>query len=318
MPARSTAASGCRWRRSSSSGRDIGARVAPTAASAAWSQDLSWIRAAPLFAWASDRERGNYLGDGFLNPFCDRRQRATSVRNIPLGEPDITVDMAADFLSRCDAFQLRLFSIILLCGLRPSEVTYLFYESVDDNWLRVKCLPELNYFTKGRRNKQFPLIDPLRDLIGPNESGLIFVRRGADASPKARLQQFVLELERRWTQGRDRSANQRQRLRDQVLMEHGCLNYDRIEGDFQSVASSLNWPRSATLKDFRHLFSTCLENAGVPEFYRRFLMGQSAGRSAIVGYTHLNKVKDHYAAALEKEFAPIIGAIHDRSRAIAG
>ena len=75
------------------------------------------------------------------------------------------------------------------------------------------------------------------------------------------------------------------------------------------LAKQLAWPLGATLKDFRHLFATNLENAGVPESYRRFLMGHAPGRAAIVTYTHLNKVRDHYMRAVTNEFAPIVEAI---------
>jgi hypothetical protein len=98
------------------------------------------------------------------------------------------------------------------------------------------------------------------------------------------------------------------------MQEAGQLSYDYLEGEFQKLARQLSWPASATLKDLRHLFSTCLENAGVPEYFRKYLMGHSFGRAPIVAYTHITeeKIKQHYFRAVSTEFAPIIRAIEGR------
>ena len=77
-------------------------------------------------------------------------------------------------------------------------------------------------------------------------------------------------------------------------MEARALGYDHIQHEFQKISRSLQWPNSATLKDFRHLFSSCLENAGVPEFYRRYFMGHSPGRAPITTYTHLSQLHEQY------------------------
>ena len=58
--------------------------------------------------------------------------------------------------------------------------------------------------------------------------------------------------------------------------------------------------------------STLMQNAGLPEYYRRYLMGHSPGRAAIVSYTHLNELRDHYESAAEKRLAPIVAAIQSR------
>lgn len=42
-------------------------------------------------------------------------------------------------------------------------------------------------------------------------------------------------------------------------------------------------------------------------------MGHAPGRAAIVTYTHLNKLREHYLRAVEIEFAPLVNAIHRRA-----
>lgn len=49
------------------------------------------------------------------------------------------------------------------------------------------------------------------------------------------------------------------------------------------------------------------------EHYRKYLMGQAPGRSPITTYTHLNKVGEHYRAALQKEFQPLSAAFARRT-----
>jgi integrase len=104
----------------------------------------------------------------------------------------------------------------------------------------------------------------------------------------------------------------RQDFRDAVLRDAGSLTYDHIQGEFQRLARQLKWPREATPKDLRHLFATTMNNAHIPEAYRRYLMGQSPGKAAIVAYTHLNELRRHYAEAVHREWLPLIEKINHR------
>ncbi len=270
-----------------------------------------------LFAWASDPERGNLLPNAFSNPFQNRGGSTTSVREALVGNPDITIAMAVDLLQACDVFQLPLFGTLALYGLRPSEITYVFREHVDDEWLKVSCIPDLGYFTKGRRNKQFPIVPALQSLwsVVPGKTGLLFTRRdwqAPGAGDDVCLASLKREFDQRCRIYAQPTAAAKQVLRDQLVLDAGSLNYDRIEHEFARLARSLGWPRAATLKDLRHLFSTCLENAGVPEFYRRYLMGHSPGRAPIVSYTHLDAISKHFQRALDSELAPCVRAIEQR------
>jgi DDE superfamily endonuclease len=72
------------------------------------------------------------------------------------------LQVAGHLAKACDSYQLRLFVPMLLFGLRATEPCLLFREFLDSGWLRVPCLPELDYLTKGRRDKRFP-----QGLVGP-------------------------------------------------------------------------------------------------------------------------------------------------------
>jgi hypothetical protein len=108
------------------------------------------------------------------------------------------------------------------------------------------------------------------------------------------------------------SARQRQQFRYAVLRDAGGLTYKLIQGEFRQVASRLGWPATATLKDFRHLCQTVLDNGGLSISERQYLLGQSLGSAAIVAYTHLNQLPARYRQAVETGFRPVLAAIDQK------
>lgn len=275
-----------------------------------------------MYEWAADPNRGALLPVGFHNPFRGVGKGRRSPSDL-LGEPDITIDMAVSFVQRCDAFQLRLFGALMLYGLRAAEPVFLLAENIREGWLKVPCLPEFAYATKGIRAKTFPLLPPMIELLGHRLSGsspLLFVRRAVSEGrerprlPCVNFKEMLEEFRRRCTARRADTAAEREAVRDGVLRDAGGLNYDQIEHEFRGLARNLEWQPQATLKDLRHLFSSCLENAGVPLFYRRYFMGQSPGRTPIVTYTHLNQVGRQYQKAVDNDLGPLVVAISERAR----
>lgn len=275
-----------------------------------------------MYAWAADPDGGKLLPEGFRNPFRRRHGERAKIATDLFGEPDVTIAMAADFLRACDGFQLRLFAPMILWGLRAAEPAYIFREHVDDQWVKVCCLPELGYATKGRRDKRFPLVEPLAELLKPllaeSRQGLLYRRRppvtanDLPAMAGASLEHLAAEFRRRCALEKAPTAARRETIRTEVLKLAGGLAYDQIYDEFAGLHRRLAWPAAATLKDLRHLFSTTLANAGIPEFYRRYLMGHSPGKAAIVSYTHLNELKERYQESLERGFEPIVKAVRQR------
>ena len=281
---------------------------------------LDTVRA--MFEWAADADRGGLLPEGFRNPFLWRGERRALLQGDPLAEPDITLPMALELVKACDRYQLRLFVPMLLFGLRASEPSMLFLEFLDAGWLRVPCLPELDYLTKGRRDKRFPLLEDLQGfwdfLRGNRTHGLLYLRRAAEESRERApllgrpLEEVTAEYRRRCGAGRRADAAARQRLRGEVISQAGGLRYDDIEQEFRSLARRLGWPPQATMKDLRHHFATAMNNASMPEGYRRYLMGQAQGRAPIGAYTHLNELRRHYGEAVRREWQPLLGAVRER------
>ncbi len=160
--------------------------------------------------------------------------------------------MAIDLVAACDCFQLRLFGPMLLFGLRAAEPCCLFGEYFDGNWLRVPNNVDLQYWTKGRRDKRFPLIDELRplwdELRRGRPQGLLYERcgllEGREQAPlrDASLAEIVAEYRRRCAARGGSTAADRQRLRDAVLL--GCFVECRDEAAFAALVrrhSPLVW-----------------------------------------------------------------------------
>lgn len=275
-----------------------------------------------VFEWAADPDRGNLMPAGFRNPFARRGPGARPARRDQYGEPDITVPMTVDFLGACDAYQLQLFVPIVCFGLRAAEPCFIFREDVKQGWLTVTCRPELVYKTKGRREKRLPVIPCIEQALGSmltdHSGGPLYCRRAVrSGKSKPRLlgkplDKLVEEFQRRSLAAKVRTAEQRRRLRDHILREAGGITYDHVADEFRRLARQLDWPSAATSKDFRHLFATLMENAGMPENYRRYLLGHSPGRAPIVAYTHLNEVRQRYQEAVEAQLQPIVRAVVTR------
>ena len=238
--------------------------------------------------------------------------------------PDVTVDMAVQFLTICDPFQLRLFAPLILYGLRASEPCLIFREDLPEGWLHVLGHPEIGYDTKGLCDKRLPLIDPLPQLLQDSDhspvSPLLFPRRAVWECKEIPLlgrysfEELIAEYQLRIRKNRKGDSAFNDRIQRQIVQDAGGMEYDHVQGEFLRLTKQLNWPKKATLKDFRHLFSTSLENAGVPLFYRRYLMGQSPGKSAIVTYTHINELRQQYQRAVNRSLRPICESVTKRMR----
>jgi hypothetical protein len=199
-----------------------------------------------MLSWAADGARGNLLPTGFQNPFRRTNGAPGRTSTQVLSEPDITMEMAAEFLSACNAFQLPIFGTLALFGLRPDELGWIFWEDIHGGWVRVIGHPDLSYQTKGRRDKQFPAVECLAAIwpqpLHPGQ-GLLFHRRAASVGSMALSTKPVLvaELQRKRLTGAKFSAFQERRLRDAVLRGAGQLHYDYVKTEFEKLAKQLGW-----------------------------------------------------------------------------
>ena len=174
--------------------------------------------------------------------------------------------------------------------------------------------------TKGLRDKRLPVIEPIGLLLrhDPPRRALVYQRRPvAEGRQKPLLADtglvhMIAEYQRRCRHAGTTDAKSRLALRQALMREAGALTYTQIQSEFKRIARRLQWPAQATLKDFRHLFSTAMANGGMPEHERRYLMGHAPGKEAIVAYTHLNKLAEHYHQALERELGAALQVLRSR------
>ena len=274
---------------------------------------LQIVRAA--FSWAGDSERGNLLPSEFRNPFISHAGLLRRPSPDPTRELPITTEMVVEFVGVCDHYQQQLFLPLVLFGLRASEPVWLFHEDLQRGWLDVRCNPELDYLTKGQRDKRFPLIESLTELwenwTHASNTGLLLRRREWDGNLATDPQSYgdlVTSYHNECRRRGTASLLERRQIRDTLMQTAGGLNYDQIDGEFRRLARQLSWKPNATLKGFRHLFATALENSGCPETYRRFFLGHSPGRAASLSYTHLDQLGRHFRHFLDGEYAGIVAA----------
>jgi integrase len=231
--------------------------------------------------------------------------------------------MTEAFLELCDEFQFRLFVPMILFGLRAAEPCFLFREHIDREWLRVPCIPNLGYRTKGRRDKRLPLIEELEPFwkllrAGPKQ-GLLFERRavveGRGRAPyrAESLDDLIGRYRQECSTGRANEAVAQVRIRNKLLRNAGALKYDDIEQEFRVISRQLKWPREATLKDFRHGFATMLGNSPLADHYVKYLMGHSPGRAALTAYTHLNQLREQFSNAIRQQWPALLVTIRQRS-----
>jgi hypothetical protein len=283
---------------------------------------LDTVRA--MYEWAADPDRGGLLADGFRNPFLRTGGRRPIFQGDPLAAPDVTVPMVVSLIEACDQFQLRLFAPIVLFGLRAAEPCHLFTDDLANGWLSVRCRPELGVTTKGRRDKRFPLLPELSDFWAILQSCeprvLLYNRRPVDEKTVvAPLRDAtILEMADAYQRGcaSVATAAERLRVRDRVFGDAGALRYDDVDAEFRRLAARLDWPAAGTLKDLRHLFATAMNNAGMSEAYRRYLLGHAPGTAAAVAYTHLDDLRAHYERAVRREFVDVLNAIQVRTAAV--
>lgn len=279
-----------------------------------------------MFEWAADPERGGLLPEGFRNPFLKMKNSRDIFRGDQLAAPDITPAMAVAFLESCDEFQFRLFVPMILFGLRAAEPCFLFREHFEMEWVLAPCIPDLGYSTKGRRDKRFPLIGELEPcwklLRAGSPQGLLFERRSVVEGRETALNrghsldQLVNRYRHECTACQANDAAVRLRIRNKLLSNAGALNYDGIEEEFRAISQKLKWPRKATLKDFRHGFATMLGNSPMADAYKKYLMGHSPGRSALMAYTHLNQLREQFTNAIFQEWPALLETIRRKSEQI--
>jgi hypothetical protein len=185
-----------------------------------------------------------------------------------------------------------------------------------EQFLTVSCVPDLEYKTKGRIDKTFPIPPILDQLLAIATAGRIggpllpsrahFEGRKVISPLLATKQQMVDEYRRR-IDG-DHSARQRLKALDGLFREAGAVTYDQLSREFQKMVRRANLPTSPTLKSLRHLFAAALEKANISYFTRKYFMGHRVRRDPLAIYTttDLEGIRLEFDRLLNGPMAPIL------------
>jgi integrase len=182
--------------------------------------------------------------------------------------------------------------------------------------LTVSCVPDLEYKTKGRIDKVFPVPPILDQLLAIAASERIggpllpsrahFEGRKAVSPLLATKQQMIDEYQRR-IDG-DRSARQRLKTLDSLFREAGAVTYDQLSREFQKMVCRANLTAHLTLKSLRHNFAAALEKANISYFTRKYFMGHRVRRDPLAIYTttNLEGIRMEFSRLLKGPMAPIL------------
>lgn len=81
-----------------------------------------------------------------------------------------------------------------------------------------------------------------------------------------------------------------------------------MNGSVQLRAGHATLDQGQLIRGMKHLLQA-LARLIEFRFYRRYLMGQSPGKSPIVVYTHLNELRQQYQRAVERSLGQIRPAV---------
>lgn len=194
------------------------------------------------------------------------------------------------FFAACGENERPLFTVLAAYGLRLGELTHLLVEDVDlaNGVFRVRSKPFLMWSVKTGRERELPLIPATRPLferaIGTRKAGFVFLNTisksvigswvsfpGPDDFRRAAAQ-AVEEL-----LGASPGASERDRKRTLVAFGRraGQIPERTVRGAFLRLTRRIGCPEFTRVHDFRHLFSTRAQAAGVNPILVQEMLGHT-------------------------------------------
>jgi integrase len=247
-----------------------------------------------------------------LSPYAENPFRTIEIGRIPVedAKPIVVFSPVQErtFFDACDDWQLPLFLLMLLTGLRPGELTHLLLPDDLDlsaGWLHVRNKPALGWQVKTRSERDIPLqpilMEVLKRLVGSRKTGPVFCQRrcrngfvpplaGLAAARLVReTQQRVAALER--PDSGELCRQQKLAVAKKVWRDMGAIREDWVRIEFMQVTQAIGLSCVTAPKTFRHTFATILQDANVDPLIRNELMGHSPaspfGSASSLGTTGL-------------------------------
>lgn len=249
-----------------------------------------------------------------LQPYADNPFTALHIEKIPIEDSKpielFSRDQERDFLQAADDWQFPIFLTLMLTGVRPGELSHLFWpDDVDDQLqaIVIRNRSQLGWQVKTRKERFIPMHPVLYEIIKSHrlnrQFGTLFQRRRfSDTQQPSLVGRSIQVLEKelqvriagRETElERSLSRVERQQLCRTVWRDAGMIKSDYIRTSFIQICDKAELVGFTSPKMLRHLFATTLQEGRVDPLIRNELMGHSThatSRSNPLGmtatYTH--------------------------------
>jgi len=238
------------------------------------------------FNWAQKRR--------YLPPYEENPFNAFPIDKVFKREPEATrifsPEEQAAFFEACDEWQLPIFLVLGVYGLRVGELTHLLVSDVDldEGTLRIQSKPEMCWSVKTQRERVLPVLPALdgffRRLTEGRGEGLLFLNRNfvlGEDTPKTtfvsrqalalRLQQEV-DAAIEWGEEDERAHR---RTVTSYLRQLGQIPEKRIRQEFMKVTRKIGCPEITRAHSLRHLFSTRAQEQGMNPLLVQGLLGHT-------------------------------------------
>jgi len=207
------------------------------------------------------------------------------------------------FFAACDDWQRRVFSVLVMFGLRVGEVTHLLIEDVDLQamTIQIRSKPDLFWWVKTDRHRVIPLFPECRYIfeaaIAGRKAGFVFLNREYAGTRRKTAMEFTTPSgfrERvRAIAEELRAANpavsprELARMVTQFCRSMGQTPERRIRSQFMQLTRRIGRPDLTKAHDLRHLFSSRVQEQGMNPLIAQELLGHRS-LEMTRRYTHLS------------------------------
>lgn len=252
----------------------------------------------------------------------------SNAAGIGFSDSPIKTDQVVRLIRSADLYQLAVFAFHIFLGVRVTEPCWAMIENVDleQGWVEFRCNEQLAYRTKGNTDKRLPLCPALADVITLLADGRtggplvlkrrLFEKRGKALKPVRNLNEIIRKVQSEKPSG----WAERSRIASGYMKKAGGVVGDDLRREFRRLTAKAEIPQTVTPKALRHHFASALEQAGVPYYTRKYLLGhrvdQDNGRASDITaiYTHLEPdfIRQTYQGVLTGPMAGVAEAFVQR------
>lgn len=239
-----------------------------------------------LFNYAAKRRH--------LPPYTEDPFGAVQIDRIPIEDAKpfvaLTEQQEQEFFHLCDEWQLPVFAVLLLTGLRPGELTHLLLPDdldLHEGWLHVRNKPDLGWRVKTRNERSVPLAAELaallRPTVGERRTGPVFLQRrflreGGPPLGGQPAKSLCMEIARRVDRfeldyGRKPDREELLGVHRTLWRDMGAIKADHVRVNFIRLTRQVGAGEITAPKSLRHMFATCLQDANVDPLIRNQVMG---------------------------------------------